>query len=332
MARLNWTTICKRLLLFLLGIFVVPGFAEQRWASDGDKTLRLSLGLSTPGCDFSVTGPGPDATYVPNSPTLPFVSVSYKNYGFSLQLPIEPDAKSVQEKGKSSIQDFQFRFFGHRDTHELIYQQFSGYSIQGWSNGSGAAILRPDVRVQNLSYNFISALSPAHFSNAVAYSQQGIQEKGGGSWMLLASGGSFRVQGGDALVPTQTTQPRGRFADIQSLQNYYLLGGVGYGYQQPIFSRVYMVASLYSGLGYGYQQTKINQVEDWHSTYLHRIGLRIGLGYNYGNHVVAAQLIVDDNSTYFSDGKLSQSTFNTRVFYTYRMPDLDLPRIFLAEQ
>jgi hypothetical protein len=53
--------------------------------------------------------------------------------------------------------------------------------------------------------------------------------------------------------------------------------------------------------------------------------LRLGTGYNYNSHAVGIQIIVDQNSTTVEDGQVSQATFSTQVFYSYRIGDVDIP-------
>jgi len=301
--------------------------AEPRWTPVDDKTLSLRAALIGPGLDFTVSGPGADIVYVPNSPTLLSFGVGYQNVGFSFQLPSSPDAASIEEKGTSTIQDYQLRFFGHRDTHELIYQDFKGYSIQDWKDAlTGQPQLRPDMRVQTVGYNYITVLSPAYFSNAVAFAQSGFQKEGGGSFLLWTSAGRTNIKSDSPMLPSSITSGRSRIHDLISLQTHYLLGGFGYGYTLPIWTHYYFVGSAYLGAGVGYQKAEvIDNSGKWSNSSLHRVGLRLGTGYNYNNHAVGIQIIVDQNSTTVEDGQVSQATFSTQVYYSHRIGDVDIP-------
>lgn len=299
--------------------------AEQKWTVDADQTLRVFGGFSVPGLDFALTGPGADTTYVPNSAARVLLGASYGDLGISLQLPNSPDQKSIDERGSSHIEDYQFRFFGHRHTHELIYQHFKGYALQGWKDARGKWPLRPDIQVRTMGYNFITSLSPAYFSNSVAFAQSGVQNEGGGSLLLWGSIARMTLSGQEAFVPSTIQAGRSYIADLSYLRTYYTMAGLGYGYTKPFFTRGYFVVSGYGGVGLGYQKALVKEVGNWEVTNLHRIGVRSGLGYNYGDHAFGLQLIVDANTTRVADGQIEQSTFNTRLFYQYRIRDVMIP-------
>ncbi len=307
---------CVYYLLPLLLLTPLRSFGESRWDPEYPKTLQIKGGLSTPSLDFSLRGPGPDVTLVPNSPSLPYLAISYRGWGLSLQLPSQPDQKSIEQKGASQIQDYQLRFFGHRSTHELIYQSFKGYSVQDWKDPQGNPVIRPDVRIRHVSYNYINALSPAFYSKAVAFDQKGVQFERGGSFFLWAGAGYTQLQSNEALVPTFVTLDRHRISELQDLEMYSALAGVGYGYLVPVLKKFYGTLSVFTGAGAGLQRTNLSSSQTFDLIY--RIGVRPGIGYNYGNHLAGLQLIVDQNTTQVEDGEFSQATLGIRAFYGYR--------------
>ncbi len=261
-------------------------------------------------------------TLVPNSTGLPFLALSYRGWGLTVQLPSEPDQKSIDENGASRIQDYQLRFFGHRSTHELIYQSFKGYSIERWTDPQGKKVIRPDVGIQHASYKYIRAVSPELYSKAVAFDQKGVQFRRGGSLFLWADAGYTLLNANEALVPTFVTQNRSRISELTDLEMYSLLVGTGYGYLFPVFTRFYTTISVFAGVGVGLQRTNLSNTLT--GDYVSRIGVRPGFGYNYGNHLGGLQLIVDQNTTAVEDGEISQATLAIRMFYGYRFQGFDI--------
>lgn len=298
---------------------------EQRWQEEHPNTLQIKGGLVFPGLDFQLTGPGDaDITFVPNTPTNPMIGFGYKNIGLSVQIPTAPDPDSVTQKGKTRIHDYQLRFFGHRSTHELIYQRFKGYSLENWRTPQAQPVIRPDLSVRVVGVNFIRSLSPRFFSDAVAYDQRGVQFRQGGAIFLWSSVGETRIEGGEPLVPSFALNGRNRIADLEKIRIYHALLGIGYGHQFPIFSRGYFVASLFLGGGMNYQEVEINSRTDSAWTESHRVGLRSGLGYNFGDYTAGVQLIVDSTTSSVLDGSIQASTFTGRFFFGYRFQGVSI--------
>lgn len=313
--------------MFLFLLLCVFAHAEQKWAPQQKNTLQVTGGISIPGLDFVVKGPGPDVTYVPNNPGLPFLSVAYRNLGVTAQFPTRPDEKSLREKGASNISDYQFRFFGHRSTHEIIYQYFQGYSMQGWKDSNGDPYIRPDINIRHVAYNYISALSPGNFSKAVAFDQKGTQLKQGGSFFLWGGLGFTELQSQGPLIPESVQIGRSHISDLSDFRMYSFLLGIAYGHLWPVFTRYYFTLSAFAGLGPSWQKTNLWQYKEWDIEMLNRIGVRTGLGYNYEKHLGGIQLIVDSNSVPVADGEFGQSTLNIRLFYGYRFQNILLPWI-----
>lgn len=306
----------------LLFLAATLSHAEPRWDPEYPKTFQVKGGLSKPSLDFNLRGPGPDVTLVPNSPALPFFALSYRGWGLTVQLPSQPDKESIQENGASQIQDFQLRFFGHRSTHELIYQSFKGYSIEDWKDPLGKRIIRTDVGIQHSSYKYISAVSPAFYSKAVAFDQKGVQFRRGGSLFLWGDVGYTLLNANEPLIPTFVTQDRHRISELTDLEMYSLLVGTGYGYLVPIATRFYATISIFAGAGVGLQRTNLSTTQT--GDFVSRVGVRPALGYNYGNHLGGLQLIVDQNTTSVEDGEISQATLAVRFFYGYRFQGFDI--------
>ncbi len=315
------------MIAFLFAIALLTAAADdQRWQEEHAHTLQVKGGLVFPGLDFQLTGPGnSDISFVPNSPTNPMIGFGYKNIGLSVQIPSAPDPDSVIEKGKTRIHDYQFRFFGHRSTHELIYQRFKGYSLERWKSPSGAAVIRPDLSIRIVGVNFIRSLSPRFFSDAVAYDQRGVQFRQGGAIFVWSSVGETRIEGGEPLVPSFVQTGRNRIADLEKIRIYHALFGMGYGHHFPIFSRAYFVASLFLGGGMNYQILDINSQTEAYWAGSHRIGLRSGLGYNFGDYTGGLQFIVDSTTASVLDGAIQSSTISGKLFFGYRFQGASIP-------
>lgn len=309
----------------LFSLFLsICSFADQTWEAEGEKTLQVKGGLSTPGLDFALTGPGPDATFVPNNPTLPFLALSYRNLGLTLHLPSTPTEDSIREKGRSDIQDYQFRFFGHRTTIEAIYQNFRGYRMDGWEDSDGQNLIRPDVQSRTLRFQVIRALSPRNYSLAVALDQRGVQIQRGGSAFVWGGVGHSVFQADGPFIPSSVTEGRGEFSDLSELHTHSAMVGLGYGYLIPFWKRFYFTLAPFAGFGVALQKTTILEATKREFKLAQRVGLRFGLGYNRGNHLAGLQLIVDENATKVADGRISQSVLNTRLFYGYRIQNTQI--------
>ncbi len=314
--------------LFSIFAFSALAYAdEQRWQEELPNTLQLKGGLATPSLDLTLTGPGADIVFVPNSPANLMLGFSYKSVGLSFQIPSAPEPDSITKKGKTRIEDFQFRFFGHRSTHELIYQKFRGYSLQDWKSPGGSPVIRPDLTTRVININFIRSLSPRFFSDAVAYDQRGVQFRQGGAIFVWSAAGQMSIEGDEELVPSFVLNGRSQIANLERVKIHYALAGLGYGHQFPIFTRGYFVASIFLGGGVNYQELGLNGQQEDHFTGAHRTGLRTGLGYNFGDYTAGFQLIVDSSTATVLDGALQTSTLTTKLFFGHRFQGVSIPAL-----
>jgi hypothetical protein len=297
--------------------------ADQRWIPESPDTLQVKGGITAPGLDFVIKDSGPSATYVPNTVTNPYIAFSYNRLGFSLQLPTDPDDESIRKKGRSKVQDYQLRFFGHRSTWEFVYQDFKGYSLQEWFDNN-EPVIRPDIGIRNVSVNYIRALSPRHYSLAVAFDQKGMQEHFGQSWFLWSSLVHNHAYSDQPMIPTFVTTGRTDLSNLTNIKSNSLLAGVGYGMQWPFWSRAYITAAPFVGAGISDVETISNARTRNQLNHINRVGIRIGVGYNGNLHFGGLSVIADSNNLAVLGGTFSQSTFNVRLFYGYRFEEVNL--------
>lgn len=304
-------------------LWVAVAGADQRWSPEKPDTLQVKGGVTSPGLDFAIRTSGPGATYVPNSVAAHYLALSYNRLGLSVQMPTDPDDESVRLQGKSKIEDYQLRFFGHRSTWEIIYQNFQGYSLQDWSQNN-EPIIRSDIAVESFSLNYIRALSPRHYSLAVAFDQKGRQENFGQSWFLWSSFVHNHVTADEPLIPSFVTEGRTDLANLTELKANTLLAGIGYGFQWPFWNRAYLTLAPFFGLGLSDVETLAAQREREQLNATHRMGARLGGGYNGDRHFAGFHIIADSNNLAILGGTFTQSTINARVFYGYRFEDVNL--------
>jgi Domain of unknown function (DUF4421) len=299
--------------------------AAESWRPENNQTLHLKGGIETPNLEFSLKGPGADAIFRPNNPSSLFLATAYRRVGLSVQWAQKPDDRSVRERGHSDVRDIQLRWFGHRTSHELVYQHFHGYAMDQWKDpNTGGAWLRPDLAMTYFGVNVFRALSPRWHSMAIAYDQRGVQFRRAGSLFVFASGARTRLDGASPLIP-EGVFTRGSVSDLERFTVHSGLLGIGYGYLWPIYSRFYFAAGAFFGAGFGYQQLRTSKETLFVVDDVRRFGLRAGLGHNYGNHMAGFQLIVDSTTHNMMDGEIDSSTQLFRLFYGYRFQTMPIP-------
>ncbi len=295
--------------------------SDLRWTKDNERVLKAQFGITSPGLDFTVHTPGSDFVFVPKVEAAPSLDLSYQKIGLGVKLPTESDSDPL----RSRVADYQLRMFSARTTPEVIYQNFKGYRPEGWLDSGGQQINRPDVTVEVLNFNLIQNLSPGRYSMPIALSQNGIQRKAGGSFLLLGSFGTTRISAAAPLIPTTHQNNSGSLGLLKGLKTYSLLIGGGYAYILPIDKRYYATAAVFAGYGVQRSRLDLTTTSRWETGPLHRIGVRPGLGYNYGNHIAGIQIIVDANTARILDSHVQQATFTSSVFYAYRFQGVNLP-------
>lgn len=313
----------KLINLVFLTLIVSSGAnaSDLRWSKDNEQVLKARIGITSPGLDFTVQTPGPDFVFSPKVEAAPSLDLSYQKIGLGIKLPTE----RKDDPERSRVADYQLRLFSARTTPEIVYQNFKGYRPEGWLDGSGQQILRPDVNVEVLNFNLIQNLSPGQYSMPIALSQNGIQRKAGGSFLLLGSIGTTRISADSSLIPAAVQSQVGQIGNLKGLKTYSFLLGGGYAYILPVDKRYYVTAAVFTGYGLQRSRLDLTTLSKWETGPLLRIGFRPGVGYNFGNHIAGIQIIVDSNTARLVDSQVQQSTFATSVFYAYRFQGVKLP-------
>lgn len=189
----QWMSSC--LLIGAFQVFVFVPLAEAKWEKTKDDQLKLEIGPSIPRYNFRLVPTRGNesvvAEFEPNAPSKTGVSLAYRNLAIGFSLLNPPEEESIQNYGKSSAFDFQFRFYGKR-TYEFFYQSYRGYFIQNSAeldssfSGQPNRIQKENLKTSNYGLNFFWNLHEDDFSKAVAFDQSGRQQSSawGLSWLL----------------------------------------------------------------------------------------------------------------------------------------------------
>ncbi len=228
--------------------------------------------------------------------------------------------------------DVQFRFFGV-NTYEVYYQAYKSYFLKNsaefdasYANRSDK-IIRPDIKTQNLGFNYYRSWREDDYSQAIAFDQLApLTESGWGvSW--VAHGSSSSLKGSTPFIPVPNANTFGALADLKKITQSTLAGGMAVG-GMLAYEHVYLTGFL--ALGLGYQKFKA-QFASLGSKESDSVGAytssRLGLGYNGKKHVTGAQFITDQVSTSLSGGNISGQSFELKIFYAYRFDGVDLPLV-----
>lgn len=263
--------------LFLFTTFWVWGLAV--WGIEVEP--RMGLGTST--LTLSVTDPSSGSNafqYRPNVSSFYAVGFSTENLNLNLKLPSSrSDDTEAKKRGNTEATDFQFSFFKNQWSHDLFFQRYRGFYIDG-DKDHPQPFVNEDLRLDHHGYQATFTFNPI-FRMGMMINQQVLQLKSGGSWLLIGGLSHHHLRTDRSLVPSYyslTTSPD--TAKIREDETLSVKFGGGYGYNW-LFKKSWFMGGAMSLLnGFHRADYKTTSESSSHTYSAMQWDVRLGVGYH----------------------------------------------------
>jgi hypothetical protein len=256
--------------------------------------------------------------YVPNSTGRALLGVSYLGYGLSASFTGQQDNKSIVQRGKTTGQDYQFRFFKEQNTFDVFYQKYQGYYIGNSSEldpntgGEKTYLQRPDIHSIHYGLQYFRSLNPEDFSMAACFDQEGWQNENGGSWFLYSGIDFHHLDADSSFIPSQLSTQYSSIQDFQKGDFSTLKVGVG-GAFALVYSKFIFAAQLIIAGGQQAQSYTLNSMAINKTLPAGGGNLKISLGYN-GEIFFSSFNLFNDSTTLKLDDKIITSNTQESTF------------------
>jgi hypothetical protein len=225
--------------------------------------------------------------------------------------------------GTTKYLDLTTRILGRQFTIDFYLQKFQGFylansteMISGWT-AEDSYYKRQDIRTNNIGINLQYFLNGNKFSYKASFTQNELQKKSAGSFILGGEIYSEKTRGDSSLIPGNIKYPS-FFGGMQFHRIDILSFGpvAGYAHTFVYKSRWFFSASLDGSIALGYDKlfsdvSTMEKKSGW--TWNFDATLRLGLGYNSRTIYVGISYVnlTLFNQTAYEHGQL---TFNTGNF------------------
>jgi hypothetical protein len=319
--------------IFVL-ILIFGNSAKANWDKIENDRLTTKFGYGATYLTTELKAPETISTkkvqYQPNVPSKLLVGLSYRTIGLTIGLSGTVPENVVQEKGKTEQTDYILRFMGQQ-TFEFHYQRYKGLYIEnseeidGTYAGSANRIQRPDIITSKFGMNYFYNFREKDFSLNVAFDQGGRPKSPGWSYFLFGAAAHNDFKGESALIPSQVSSSFGDLSQVQGIDVNTATAGMGIG-GMTNWAGLYFTGLL--SFGFGYQEQKVasagNIVENFAKTG-YSSSLRLGMGFNSGNHLFTIQMLGDNVSATIKEGQISAVTWDFGVYYGFRWDGVNIP-------
>ncbi|OFZ18455.1 MAG: hypothetical protein A2X94_00480 [Bdellovibrionales bacterium GWB1_55_8] len=284
--------------LTLLAVFPYPLHAREL------PPFKIGLSTQVVGAGFELRPLSPDSRstilkFRPAQSNYAGIILGYRWIAgtFSFGIPANPEVRDVE--GVSHYRDYRLAYWGNRLGIEGAYSWYRGYLIEN-SDALSAATLGgnvfyklPDVETLGYGVTVVKAVGlSSNYSMAAAMDQSAIQEKSGGSPLVLATWRRQSIKSPAALIPLENRVSFGADQDIALADTISIAAGAGYAYNWV--PGIFFVSPLIA-LTLGYQQVEYELAGQAkaHASAGANIHARISLGMNFVNGFLAARFIFD---------------------------------------
>lgn len=273
---------------------------------------------------FYIGGPAINGNaYLPNSPPRLGPRFSYKQYGFTITLPLpEPDEERIR-RGETDSLNLIFNSYWRRYAYDFYYQSFHGFYVTNPSselnvNRPTRYPQLPDSTVKNFGLNIYWLASPENYSLRAAFRQREFQHTSGGSWVYnpfynhleLFLGNEFTLGSDPNAIRTPPNISSGRFDTF----------GFAYGYGYTfVHEQFFVTGQVTLGPALQYQRLNIDAQGDKHTLGIAAKGTFNGaLGWNYPIYTFGFKVLFDALESQAGSSPFSSIVMNAQAFFSGR--------------
>lgn len=310
-------------LIFFLLLFRADLVSAKSWKEAGDRAMTVRLGISANSGGINLTNEDNSLRilqYKPNAPTATFVSASYDWLGVRLSAVNPLSNEDDRLKGKTTGEDWQFRFHFEKISLEFFYQTYQGFYVENSDLFQpmvpGTAYLQnPELKIEQFGGSYLVNINPDDFSMSAAMDLTAQQLTSGWAWLLGMSlhGGRFTADQG--LVPPLAVGNFGEVENVRSGRLYSLLGGGGVGGTYVPFERYFLSGSVILMAGPEFQSVdKIDGSSTQGSVLSSKSQFKVGMGYCGDKFISGLTLQGDVASFSVANARIAFNILQSAVF------------------
>ena len=262
--------------------------------SFADKII-LKANIETRNTDYSVKSANENFQLSTNNEYRLFVSFDYQFIGFTIGYSPKflPDNNDNNLQGKSTFNDFQFRFFLGNWVQRLQYSKTKGFYVQNtgdflnnWTQGVDPFIQLPDFTTYFWGGSTSYILNPNFSFRNIVYNTEW-QLKSAGSFVPSLKYGFTKI-----TSPISTSEVSEQDLDLRFSPEYY---------QAWVLHKNWFVAPYFApSLGIRFSTDKENDTITDRNTYF-TVGLGGGLQLGYSSERMIFGIAMEFDSTFYNE-------------------------------
>lgn len=257
--------------------------------------------------------------FKPNSRTSLGVGFYLFELAAEVAFSVPESQQSIDQFGETDVRDFQINAIGKFWGVDAYWQRYKGFYL---TNPELPVPLvfprRADIESRNFGLSGFYAFNRKKFSLRSAYNFSERQLQSGGSWMLIGTLNSFRMEGDSVLGGSD---PGSRFLTLR-YTTFGLAPGYSYNY---IYRKFFINGTL--GLGPAHNWTYVQEPtgrETNNITINSYAILRVGLGYNSDRFFGGVGFVIQSRNLRVDDVRFTNSTSVVRVMMGYRFREFGI--------
>lgn len=251
------------------------------------------------------------------------LALGFKYFTVAMGFQIPGTQSDEVRRGKTDYYDFSFGYFKRKFGGEIYYRYFKG--MMRGKNDFTEDFIRPDIYLSTGGLNFFYASNHKKFSMRSAISQQEIQIKSAGSFVLLVNTQFRNLLADSSIIPTLLDKEQ-YFGQLQGLKEMrFLTASIRPGYAYNFVGKDgkwFASPAVFAGAGSGWYTSQSN------------VGYKVGLpidvtfhakayaGYNHPKWFLSVFYTYDGNVNVFKNSLVNMNTYCFGLNVGYRLTNL----------
>ncbi|MDR3711633.1 MAG: DUF4421 family protein [Puia sp.] len=254
----------------------------------GSLMVRLFFSRNYSLLKLDPPGSLPLMKYHANTPLNIGVGFTYKYISFSVSKGLG-FLQSDSKKGTTHSFDLQTHIYKRKWSFDALAQFYKGYYL-GQPNlgppGTGY-YLRPDMALHSIGVTAYRVLNDRHFSYGAGLSQNALQQKSAGSFLIGGNVFYTAVNGDSSLAPYEVDTLYDK-ANIRKLHLFEIGPGIGYAYTFVYRTHYFALGSVNANFDAYFSREIGNGVRKDRIGFSPNYILRFGAGYNANKWGISA--------------------------------------------
>lgn len=255
--------------------------------------------------------------FKPNSRTALGAGFYLFEIAAEIAFSIPESETSINQFGESDVRDLQINAIGKFWGLDVYWQRYKGFYLDEL-NGATDFSKRADIQSNNFGLSGFYAFNRTKFSLRSSYNFSERQIHSGGSWMVIGTVNTFKLQGdstwGDASSGSEFLSMR--------YTTFGLAPGYSYNY---IVKKFFVNATLGLGPAHNWLYVKTANGADSNNISINTISIiRLGIGYNSDRFFGGVGFSIQSRHLRIEDTRFSNSTSIVKFMAGYRFREVGI--------